>query len=98
MNFFNITKPIEGKENTTELLQHKNVTINRIISNRIENGSWYDQDEDEWLVLIRGVALLMIDNEEKTLKSGDTLFIPSQQLHKVISTSDDALWLTVHID
>ena len=98
MNFFNITQPIEGTENTTELLQHKNVTINRIISNSMENGSWYDQDEDEWLVLIRGVALLMIDNEEKTLKSGDTLFIPSQQLHKVISTSDDALWLTVHID
>ena len=98
MNFFNIAKPVEGTENTTELLQHKNVTINRIVSNRLENGSWYDQDEDEWLVLIRGAALLMVDNEEKTLRSGDTLFIPEGQLHKVISTSDDALWLTVHID
>jgi len=98
MNFFNIATPVEGTENSTELLQHKNVTINRIISNRLENGSWYDQEEDEWLVLIRGAALLMIDNEEKTLKSGDTLFIPAQQLHKVISTSDDALWLTVHIE
>ena len=98
MNFFNITKPVEGTETINELLQHKNVTINRVVSNRLTDGSWYDQEEDEWLVLIRGVALLLIDNEEKTLRSGDTLFIPAQQLHKVISTSDDALWLTVHIN
>ncbi|MEN8146502.1 MAG: cupin domain-containing protein [Campylobacterota bacterium] len=97
MNFFNITKPVEGTETINELLQYKNVTINRVVSNRLNNGSWYDQEEDEWLLLIRGVALLLIDNEEKTLKSGDTLFIPAHELHRVISTSDDALWLTVHI-
>ncbi len=98
MNFFNITKPVEGTETINELLQYKNVKINRVVSNRLTDGSWYDQEEDEWLVLIRGAALLLIDNEEKTLRSGDTLFIPAHELHKVISTSDDALWLTVHID
>lgn len=98
MNFFNITTPVEGTEAITELLQHKNITINRVVSNRLNEGAWYDQDEDEWLVLIRGAAILFIDNEEKTLKSGDTLFIPAHELHRVISTSDNALWLTVHID
>ncbi|MEE8588539.1 MAG: cupin domain-containing protein [Sulfurimonadaceae bacterium] len=97
MNLFNITTPVDGAEMITELLQHKNVTINRIVSNRLTNGSWYDQDEDEWLVLVEGAALLLIDDEEKTLKAGDTLFIPAHQLHRVISTSDNALWLTVHI-
>ena len=97
MNLFNITTPVDGAEMITELLQHKNVTINRIVSNRLNNGSWYDQEEDEWLVLVEGAALLLIDDEEKTLKAGDTLFIPAHQLHRVISTSDNALWLTVHI-
>ena len=97
MNLFNITTPVDGAEIITELLQHKNVTINRIVSNRLSNGSWYDQEEDEWLVLVEGAALLLIDDEEKTLKAGDTLFIPAHQLHRVISTSDNALWLTVHI-
>ncbi len=97
MNFFNITAPVDGAETTAELLQHKNVTINRVCSNSLENGSWYDQNEDEWLVLIRGAAILLIDDEEKALKSGDTLFIPAHELHRVISTSDNALWLTVHI-
>jgi cupin 2 domain-containing protein len=97
MNLFNITTPVDGAEMITELLQHKNVTINRIVSNRLTNGSWYDQDEDEWLVLVEGAALLLIDDEEKTLKAGDTLFIPAHQLHRVISTSDNALWLTVSI-
>ncbi len=97
MNLFNIKTPADGAEMITELLQHKNVTINRIVSNRLTNGSWYDQDEDEWLVLVEGAALLLIDDEEKTLKAGDTLFIPAHQLHRVISTSDNALWLTVSI-
>ncbi len=98
MNFFDIKKPNEGDEAISELLQHKNVTINRIVSNRLTNGSWYDQDEDEWLILVEGAAILFIDDEEKTLKAGDTLFIPAHELHRVISTSDNALWLTVHIE
>lgn len=97
MNFFNINIPREGEEAITELLQQKNVTINRIASNRLSEGSWYEQEEDEWLVLFQGEALLILDNEEVRLKAGDTLFIPAQQLHKVVSTSTDALWLTVHI-
>jgi len=97
MNFFNISTPVEGTETTTELLKHENVTINRIVSNRVENGSWYDQDEDEWLILLEGAALLLLDDDEKTLKAGDTLFIPAHTLHRVLSTSENALWLTVHI-
>ena len=98
MNFFDIKKPNEGVEAITELLQHKNVTIKRVVSNRLDKGSWYDQDEDEWLILVEGAAILFIDDEEKTLKAGDTLFIPAHELHRVISTSDNALWLTVHIE
>jgi cupin 2 domain-containing protein len=97
MNFFNISTPFEGTENITELLQHGNVTINRIVSNRLNSGAWYDQEEDEWLVLLEGTALLLIGSEEKRLKTGDTLFIPAHQLHKVISTSENTLWLTVHM-
>lgn len=98
MNFFVINTPREGEEAITKLLQHKNVTINRIASNRLSDGSWYDQEEDEWLILLKGEALLILENEEVLLKAGDTLFIPAQQLHKVVSTSTDALWLTVHIE
>ncbi|MDA3947473.1 MAG: cupin domain-containing protein [Helicobacteraceae bacterium] len=97
MNFFNIKTPIEGEETVKELLQHKNVTINRIVSNSLNDSAWYEQDEDEWLLLVEGAALLLIEDEEKTLKAGDTLFIPAHELHKVISTSENALWLTVHI-
>ncbi len=97
MEFFNIATPLEGTETITELLEHKNVTINRIVSNRVENGQWYDQEEDEWLILLEGAALLLVDDEEKRLKAGDTLFIPAHELHRVISTSENALWITVHI-
>lgn len=97
VNYLNYKKPDFGAETITKLLELKNVTINRIVSNSISDGAWYDQEEDEWLVLLQGGAVLFVEDEEITLKAGDTLLIPANQLHRVVSTSDNALWLTVHI-
>ena len=57
----------------------------------------YIQEEDEWLVLLEGEATLLLDDEKKTLTKGDTLFIPSKTLHRVLSTQSGTVWLTVHI-
>lgn len=97
MNLFDHTLPEQGHELLTELLGHKNVTINRIVSNSLENGKWYDQDEDEWLVLLEGEAVLAFEKGEKHLRQGEILFIPAHQRHRVKTTSQKALWLTVHI-
>ena len=96
MNLYNFTTPKIGEEFTT-LLEHKNIKINRIVSsNKIESIE-YIQDEDEWIVVIEGEATLLLENEEKVLKKGDTLFIPAKTPHKVLKTSHGTVWLTVHI-
>lgn len=97
MNFFNTSTPPKGQEVLTTLLQHQNVTINRIVSNALEEGVWYDQDEDEWLLLLEGTARLEVDGDEKRLEKGDMLFIGAHTKHQLLGTSADALWLTVHI-
>jgi len=97
MNLYDYDIPKEKHEILTELLSHKNVTINRIVSNSLENGEWYDQNDDEWLILLEGRAVIEFEQSEKQLLEGETFFIAAHQRHRVKHTSEKALWLTVHI-
>ena len=96
MNLYDFITPKNG-ENFTTLLEHKNIKINRIVSSDSLEDTEYVQEEDEWLVLLEGKATLLINNKEKLLKKGETLFIPAQTPHKVIKTQNGSIWLTVHI-
>jgi len=96
MNIYDYITPESGETFTT-LLQHKNIKINRIVSSDNVKSTEYVQNEDEWLVLLEGQATLLVDNREKTLTKGDTLFIPAKVPHTVLETKDGTVWLTVHI-
>jgi len=96
MNIFDYTTSKTG-ETFTSLLKHKNIKINHIVSSNIIEPIEYMQEEDEWLVLLEGEATLLINNEEKTLQKGDTLFIPSKVPHNILETKEGTVWLTVHI-
>ena len=96
MNLYDYTPPQSG-EALTLLLEHKNVKINRIVSSDVIAPTAYLQEEDEWFVLLKGKATILIENKEKILLKGDTLFIPANTEHKVLETQDDTVWLTVHI-
>lgn len=96
MNIFDFLTPKSGEDFTT-LLEHKNIKINRIVSSDTLETKEYSQDEDEWLVLLEGEAILLLNSEEKNLKKGDTLFIPAKLPHTILRTSHGTIWLTVHI-
>jgi cupin 2 domain-containing protein len=77
--------------------------IERIVSHghTTRPGEWYDQDTDEWVVVLRGEATLEWKNGDVTeLRTGDWLLIPAHRQHRVASTSDDppCVWLAVHGD
>ena len=96
MNLLDYITPQKGETFTT-LLEHKNIKINRIVSSNELDDKLYEQDEDEWLVLLEGEATLLLNKEEKKLKKGDILFIPAKTPHRVLHTQSGTLWLTVHI-
>ena len=89
--------PPQSGENFTTLLEHKNVKIVRIVSSDTPDQAEYCQEEDEWVVLLEGNALLEIDGITHPLQRGESLFIPARTPHKVLQTSQGALWLAVHI-
>jgi cupin 2 domain-containing protein len=77
------------------------VRIERIVSraHASPEGFWYDQDEEELVVLLKGSACLRFEGErgEVTLGPGDYLRIPAHARHRVEWTDADAdtVWLAV---
>ena len=96
MNIYDCIIPQNG-ETFISLLEHKNIKINRIVSSENIEPKEYIQEEDEWLVLLEGEATVLLNNEEKILTKGDTLFIAANVPHTVLETTAGTVWLTVHI-
>lgn len=87
----------EGRETFQTLLQNTCLTLEHIHSNHFKNGEWYDQEEDEWVMLVTGKAQIEFEERIENLQSGDTLFITSHERHRIVSTSDDAHWIALHV-
>ena len=96
MNLFDYTIPVAG-EDFIPLLKHKNITINRIVSADTLEAKTYIQEEDEWVILLEGEAILQIEEKRRKLIKGDSLLIPAKTVHKVLHTQKGTLWLAVHI-
>jgi len=93
--------PGDGSEFSEILLHHDNFIVERILSKGqvTPTGQWYDQGNDEWVILLQGEAQLEFSGSEKIiLHQGDYLLIPSHTLHRVIYTSSDpgCIWLALH--
>ena len=62
------------------------VTIERILSRgqSSPDSGWYDQNEDEWVAVIEGEAILTFaDGRDYHLHAGDHLLIPAHSQHRV---------------
>ena len=80
-----------------EILQAENVRIQRIVSYG-QTSDWYDQEEDEWVLLLSGEASLEFENDHQIkMEEGDFVFLSAHQRHKVTQTSTDppCVWLAV---
>jgi cupin 2 domain-containing protein len=97
--FADLPTPLTGEVFDT-LLQCRNLRIERIVSSNEPDPVLYRQAQDEWVLLLRGEAILMIGDTRVELAAGDHLFIPAQTPHRVIATSAEprCVWLAVHLD
>lgn len=85
-----------------QILQSGSVRIERIISQGqvSPEGYWYDQDEDEWVMVVQGAARIQFDDDSiMELKQGDYHLIPAHKKHRVTYTSSTpvCIWLAVFI-
>ncbi len=75
--------------------------VERIVSHGQSTppGQWYDQERDEWVVVLEGEAALQFaDGSEIRLQRGDHVFLSKHLRHRVSETSSPCVWLAVHGD
>jgi cupin 2 domain-containing protein len=83
------------------LVESKSIRIERIVSmgHASPPGFWYDQETDEFVILLNGGAGLMFegDDEIKIMMPGDFVNIPAHTKHRVewTDTSRETVWLAV---
>lgn len=93
-----------GDEAIDTLLRGSGIRVERIVSHGQASpaGFWYDQNEAEWVLVLRGRAHLSIEGEaqDRALGPGDSVFLPAHCRHRVAWTSPDepTVWLTIFVD
>jgi cupin 2 domain-containing protein len=89
-----------GRERFLTLFENAAVKIERIVSQSHSNatGLWYDQAQEEWVIVLRGHATLEFEGGRLVeMKEGDHLAIASHVKHRVHQTGPETMWLAVHV-
>ncbi|ODT98309.1 MAG: hypothetical protein ABS79_06150 [Planctomycetes bacterium SCN 63-9] len=85
----------------TTLLEASNVRVERIVSrgHASPEGFWYNQDQHEWVLILKGAARLRFEqgNVVHAMKPGDFVNIPAHARHRVDWTTPDepTVWLAL---
>jgi cupin 2 domain-containing protein len=100
VNLFADLPKVLPDEFFTTLLEVANVRIERIVSlgHASPPDFWYDQDQHEWVIVLKGAARLRFDDGIVEMKPGDFITIPAHKRHRVEWTKPDepTIWLAVH--
>ena len=90
-------------EQFRELASNGSTRIERIVSrghSSPPNGKWYDQDHEEWVIVIQGAAVLEFEAGPDAIElgPGDHVSIPAHARHRVAWTDPETetVWLAVH--
>ena len=98
--FANIPEQI-SQELFKNIVTGDNIRIERIISkgHTAPEAGWYDQDEHEWVIVLKGAATIEFEHQAAAhLEGGSYLNIPAHARHKVSWTDPDleTVWLAIY--
>ncbi len=93
---------ISKEEIFENLLVTENFRIERIVSkgHTSPKDFWYDQEQNEWVFVVKGHAILFFqdENQEIELQAGDYINIPARKKHQVKWTDpeQETVWLAIY--
>lgn len=91
-----------SEERVDLLLQAQGIRLERIVSlgHATPPGQWYDQETNEWALVLRGSAGLRFEDDGAVhvLHPGDHVHIPAHRRHRVEWTDrhQPTIWLALH--
>jgi len=86
----------------TGILETGALRVERIVSqgHTSPEGFWYDQEQNEWVIVLEGAARIRFEGgtDVVELGPGDYLTIPAHKRHRVEWTAPDqrTVWLAMH--
>jgi len=86
--------PDEG-ERTELLARGTGFVVEQILSGRLAAPQEYEQDHDEWVVILAGGAVLEVDGVAHELGVGDWWLLPAATPHRLVRTEPGTSWLAV---
>jgi cupin 2 domain-containing protein len=96
--FSSIPATLSG-ELTESLVGTEHIRIERIVSHGHSSPAdfWYDQEENEFVLLVQGAARLRFEQEVIEMLPGDWQEIPAHRKHRVEWTTptESTVWLAV---
>jgi len=101
-NLFSEIPPEFKGELFETILGREPFRIERIVSHGhcSPEGFWCDQHEHEWVILIKGSAVLRFEGQAEniTISPGDYIHIEKHQKHRVEWTDpeQETIWLAIH--
>jgi cupin 2 domain-containing protein len=83
-------------ERSVEIAQLGGVVVEHILSGALRAPVDYDQDHDEWVVLLNGEATLDVGGETLDLNVGDWVLLRAHVRHRLLETVRGTTWLAIH--
>ena len=84
------------------ILQTSSFRLERIVSRGhcSPDGFWHDQDEHEWIILLKGSAVLRFEDQSENIimNPGNYITIEKHRRHRVEWTDpeQETIWLAIH--
>lgn len=98
-NIFDEIPVDKSEEKFFEIFKDEKIKIEKIVSNgqKSPQDFWYEQEKNEFVLVIEGFAIVEFEDFEVELKKGDCLNIKAYQKHRVKFTSLDetTIWFAV---
>jgi cupin 2 domain-containing protein len=89
-----------GMDLTNEVFEQLHASGGTLVERIVSNGQqtqWFDQEHDEWVMVLRGGARLEYrDGTTVDLEQGQATVLPAHLIHRVVWTQQPTVWLAVH--
>ena len=69
--------------------------VDQILTGSLDAPVAFDQDHDEWFVVVEGGAVIAVDEVEHALGPGDWWFLPARVPHVLVRAAPGTSWIAV---
>ncbi len=84
-------------ERVETIVRVRNLAVEQILSGRLDAPVDYRQDDDEWVAVLAGSAVLVVDGDRIELGPGEWVLVEAGTPHRLEAAEPETNWLAVHL-